>query len=172
MSTEGASPGSTGTLLLGALFIALGILFPVFFHMAGLGPVFLPMFYPLLLAGFLLPWPVALAVGISTPVLSTLITQMPPLFILPVMVVEGAILTLFPALSRGRGWKGYFKTTLLTLLLDRIAVYALVWLLAPALHFPPRLTAAAAVLQGLPGCLLILLLVPPLAVRLKPLLIP
>ncbi len=156
---------STGVLLAGGIFMALGVLFPVVFHILGLGPVFLPMFYPILLAGFLLPWPVALAVGIFTPLLSNLLTQMPPLFILPVMMAEGVVLATVPKLARSLTWVRVTAVTAFTLLIDRVLVFVLVAALAPLLHIPPKLTALAATLQGLPGCLVIVVVIPILSSR-------
>mgnify|MGYP000849549176 CR=1 FL=1 len=42
----------TGT----ALCMALGVVFPVFFHMLGAGSAFLPMHTPVLLCGLLFGW--------------------------------------------------------------------------------------------------------------------
>ncbi|MGE5573858.1 MAG: ECF transporter S component [Bacteroidota bacterium] len=63
----------------GAIFIALGIVFPVFFHAVGAGKVFLPMHIPVLLAGFFTGPVIGAAVGFLTPILSALLTGMPPL---------------------------------------------------------------------------------------------
>jgi len=41
-------------------------------------PMFLPMHIPVLVAGFLLPWQFAALVGITTPLLSSFLTGMPP----------------------------------------------------------------------------------------------
>ncbi|MDI7246581.1 MAG: ECF transporter S component [Bacillota bacterium] len=63
----------------GAIFIALGIVFPVFFHAVGAGKVFLPMHIPVLLAGFFTGPVIGAAVGFLTPILSALLTGMPPM---------------------------------------------------------------------------------------------
>lgn len=75
----------------GALFIALGVLIPQLFHSIGMGSVFLPMHIPVLLAGFLVGPITGLYVGILTPILSHLLTGMPPVApipMLPIMVFE------------------------------------------------------------------------------------
>ncbi len=75
----------------GALFIALGVLIPQLFHSIGMGSVFLPMHIPVLLAGFLVGPITGLYVGILTPILSHLLTGMPPVVpipMLPIMVFE------------------------------------------------------------------------------------
>jgi len=64
---------------LAGLLGALGLVLPMLFHLVGLGRVFLPMFIPILMAGLLIsPWMAAL-VGIVVPLLSALLTGMPPL---------------------------------------------------------------------------------------------
>ncbi len=66
-------------LILGGLFVALGIVLPIAFHSIGAGPVFLPMHIPVLLAGFITGPAVGGFVGAVTPILSSLLTGMPPL---------------------------------------------------------------------------------------------
>ena len=67
------------------------------FHLAGgMGVVFLPMHLPVLLAGFFLGPRFGLLVGIITPLLSSLLTGMPPL--LPLADATRLIATAF-----GRG---------------------------------------------------------------------
>ncbi len=65
----------------GGLFGALAIALPVVFHALGpgVGPVFLPMYLPILALGLLAsPW-VSVPVGLVTPLLSAVLTGMPPL---------------------------------------------------------------------------------------------
>ena len=66
-------------LVLAALFLALGLVFPSFFHMIGLGRVFSPMHLPVLLCGFICGWKYGALVGLAVPLLSSF-TGMPPLF--------------------------------------------------------------------------------------------
>jgi len=80
---------SVKEMVLSALFTAIGLLLPVIFHAFGMGSTFLPMHIPVLLAGFVVSIPFAIAVGIVTPILSSLLTGMPPMFpVLPYMVFE------------------------------------------------------------------------------------
>lgn len=63
------------------VLIALGLILPMAFHTFGAGgPIFLPMHIPVLLGGFLLNPLFALIVGMITPLLSSVLTSMPPLF--------------------------------------------------------------------------------------------
>ena len=67
-------------LVLAALFLALGVLFPMIFHAFGAGSTFLPMHIPVLLCGLIVGWRYGAAVGFIVPILSSFLTGMPPLF--------------------------------------------------------------------------------------------
>ena len=85
------TPSRTRDLTYAALLIALGLLMPQVFHMIGgqqAGGMFLPMHIPVLMAGLLLGPAYGTAVGVVTPLLSFLISGMPPLAKLPFMVIE------------------------------------------------------------------------------------
>ena len=71
--------GNIRNIILGGLFVALGIVIPIAFHAIGAGPVFLPMHIPVLLAGFTIGPTIGCLVGAVTPILSSLLTGMPPL---------------------------------------------------------------------------------------------
>lgn len=72
-------PSKNYHLATSGLLIAIGILLPVAFHSFKLGgQIFLPMHLPVFMAGFMLPWKFAGAVGLITPFLSFLFTSMPP----------------------------------------------------------------------------------------------
>lgn len=71
---------STKNHVLSGLFLALGIVLPIFAHMLGLGNNILPMHIPVLICGFVCGWPFGLVVGFVTPLISSLFTGMPPLF--------------------------------------------------------------------------------------------
>lgn len=70
----------TKNLVGAGLCIAIGLILPQLFHMVGAGPVFLPMHIPVLLCGLCFGWQYGLAVGVVTPLLSSLFTGMPPIF--------------------------------------------------------------------------------------------
>lgn len=80
----------TKKIILSGMFIAIGIILPMFFHTINLaGPVFLPMHIPVLIGGFLLGPAFGALVGILTPVLSGLMTGMPPVVpVMPIMAFE------------------------------------------------------------------------------------
>ena len=71
----------TKNLVLTAFCIALCIVLPMAFHAIGAGATFLPMHIPVLLCGLLCGWPFGAACGLIGPLLSSLLTGMPPAFI-------------------------------------------------------------------------------------------
>lgn len=63
-----------------AMFLALGVLFPLLFHAVGLGSQFSPMHLPVLLAGMICGPLSGLIVGFLAPFISSLVSGMPPVF--------------------------------------------------------------------------------------------
>ncbi len=79
-------------MILTALFIAIGIALPLAFHsIPQAGQIFLPMHISVLMCGLVCGWPFGLACGIVTPLLSSLLTGMPPMAMLPAMLCELAV---------------------------------------------------------------------------------
>jgi LytS/YehU family sensor histidine kinase len=81
----------TRKITLGGLFIALSIILPQTVHLLGsaeLGRILLPMHIPVLLSGFVIGPFFGLLIGAISPVLSYLITGMPPLHRLIFMIAE------------------------------------------------------------------------------------
>ena len=78
-------------LALAGLMGALGLLLPIGFHAIGWGgKVFLPMHLPVVVAGFLVSPATAVTLGVAVPLLSSVLTGMPPLAppVAPLMAVE------------------------------------------------------------------------------------
>lgn len=72
---------STQRLVLAGLLTAVGIALPVAFHALSLsGSIFLPMHIPVLLCGLICGWKYGLAAGAVVPLLSSILTGMPPLY--------------------------------------------------------------------------------------------
>ena len=152
------------SIVLSGLFIAVGVLLPVVFHATGSGGIFLPMHIPVMLAGFFLDIPFALAVGIATPLVSSLITGMPPLFpVMPYMAAELPVYALVCSLLYRKIKLNAHLSLVISMIAGRIAAAAAVWILATFftanLPAPPAFIAAAIV-TGLPGIALQLLIIP------------
>jgi hypothetical protein len=158
---------TTRNITLGAMFIALGVLFPVLFHTAGLGSLFLPMFWPVAATGFFLPLSFSLLVGVLTPILSFLLTGMPPPPVLQIMVPELAILALGTGLLYRKAGLAVWPSLFLGLALSRIILFVFAGLFGAVLGLPPKWASAAMLIGSLPGVIAILILVPPLVGRVK-----
>jgi hypothetical protein len=149
-------------MVIGAVMAALALVLPPAFHMVGLGSKFLPMLLPLLLNGFLVPLPWALFIGLMTPMVSSLSTGMPPLYppIVVVVALEGATLgAVAAAVYRGRRER-LWPALITAVVAGRAVALGASWILARYVGLPPALASAAMLIQGAPGVLLQLVVVP------------
>ncbi|MBS3872741.1 MAG: ECF transporter S component [Firmicutes bacterium] len=154
-------------LLKAALMIAIGVVLPIAFHALGwTGRVFLPMHIPVLLAGFILgPW-LGVTVGATTPLLSSLLTGMPPMAPMPIalqMSVELAAFGLLAGVLYTKLKLHIVPSLLLTLVGGRF-VFSLVTLAVfPLLGLravPLAQVFGASLVMALPGLALQLVAVP------------
>lgn len=158
-------------IALAGLFIAIGLILPMAFHVLGPGTTFLPMHIPVLIAGFALNLPIALLVGVLTPLLSSLLTGMPLIFpVLPFMIFELASYAAGTSyLYRIRKWNVYVSL-IVTMIVGRIAAMATVWVLVnyTTAKLPnPLVFITTAVTVGIPGIIIQLLLIPPIVILLR-----
>ena len=166
----------TQKLTVSALLTAVGMLLPLLTHLLGTGAagtVVLPMHLPVLLCGFLCGPLCGLACGLLVPVCNCLLTGMPVAYpMLPIVTCElmtyGALSGVFSKktpLCR-KPW-GVYAALLLTMICGR-AVYGGAWaalfFLNPAMKAP---TVVAAMITGLPGICLQLILVPSLVMAVE-----
>jgi hypothetical protein len=148
--------------VLAGLFLAAALVLPVFFHALGLGSAFMPMFYPLALVGFLVAPSLAMITGVAAPLVSALLTGMPPFYppIAFIMMAEGLLFTGLP-----HGLQKLFRlpvwlTLLIILLLDRLLLYFLMLGMSSLLHLPGWFLGWASVLRGLPGLAVMMTILP------------
>ena len=88
-------------LVMAALCAALGVVLPVALHsIPNAGSILLPMHIPVLLCGLVCGPVYGLGCGVLTPLLSSLITGMPPAAVLPSMLCELAAYGLAAGLLR------------------------------------------------------------------------
>ena len=153
-------------LVLGGLFIALALVLPMAFHLLGAGKAFSPMHIPVFLAAFTtVPW-VAVLVGLTVPLLSSLLTGMPPLSppIAQGMVFELACYALVTALVYRAtrriylSWAAGALAGRLVLGLFGAAVLPLFGFASVPLFYP----LTAGLVSGLPGLAVQAVLVPPI----------
>lgn len=68
-------------MIFAAFCVAMGLVFPSIFHLfGGTGPVFLPMHIPVLICGFACGYRYGALCGFIVPLLSSVLTGMPPIF--------------------------------------------------------------------------------------------
>ncbi|MDR3318798.1 MAG: ECF transporter S component [Clostridiales bacterium] len=151
--------------------VAAAVLLPWLTHMAGgrtLGAQLLPMYLPIILAGFLVGPLFAAGVAALSPVLAFAITGMPPAAALPFMTAELIVYALVCGILYSKAFKKSLPGILLSTALAIIAgkgVYAL-GVLTFAAVTPLTLDGYfAAIIAGWPG-MLIQFTVIPLTVKL------
>lgn len=151
-------------IVLSGMFIALGFIVPQAFHLLGAGTTFLPMHIPVLLAGFILDAPFAAMVGFLTPMLSSFITGMPPLFpVLPFMVFELATYGFAASLFYRHLKQNIYVSLVGAMVAGRAMAGVAVWLLVAA--FAAKLPGPVAfvlgsTVTGLPGIIIQLIFIP------------
>ena len=152
-------------MVLAALFAALCVVLPLAFHaVPNAGSVFLPMHIPVLLCGLVCGWPYGLVCGGVGPLLSSLMTSMPPMAYLPPMMVECAVYgavcgVMLRFLRTGRLALDLYIALGTAMVAGRVAAG-----IAKALIFTPGITMGAWVtasfVTAAPGILIQLILIP------------
>jgi len=145
-----------------ALVTAAALALPLVFHVVHLGHVFLPMYLPILVGGFVLRPRSAVIAGAAAPLLSAVATGMPPLFppIAVWMALELALMAALAAALHRRRRIPATVTVALVLLVGRTVYLTAAYLTGLWLDLPARLFTLATFLAGWPGMLLALLAVP------------
>ncbi len=162
----------THQLVLAGVFVALGVLIPYVFHVTGVGgAVFLPMHIPVLLGAVVLSPLLAALVGILSPVLSHLVTGMPPLApvpVMPLMVIELGVMGAIMSLLARRYQINLWLALIGAMVAGRIALGLGVLVVAPmfGVDLEPLVYVWGGVVTGLPGIAMQLVVIPPLARRL------
>lgn len=156
-------------LVLGGLFLALALGLPPAFHLVGLGSAFLPMFYPVLLAGFLLHYRVSVPVALMAPLVSAALTGMPPFYppVAFLMMAEGLVMTILPYFLFQKLHLCIHLSLLITMIAERLMLILGTWLMAEWLKLPGVVLGPASLLKGIPGLIIIFLIVPPLVTGLR-----
>ena len=80
----------TKKMILASFFIAAGLILPIIFHSVNLsGSIFSPMHLPVMIGGFILGPSYGAIIGFFTPILSSILTGMPPFMpVMPMMALE------------------------------------------------------------------------------------
>ena len=146
------------------LFLALAVVLPVGFHAFGIGGrVFLPMHFPVLLAGFLVGPYSGLTVGLMAPLISHLITGMPPTYAVPLMSLELPLYGWWP------GWPIETQTEIYIALIAAMIVGRVMFglglfVLGMFMELPYTATVffstAGPIIAGLPGIIAQIVVIP------------
>lgn len=157
--------------VLSGLFIALGLILPMVFHVFGSGSTFLLMHIPVLIAGFVVSMPFAIAVGVMTPILSSLFTGMPPVFpVLPFMVFELATYGAVASLLYRKLKLNVYISLVCSMIAGRIASSVVVWVLATFFmaKLPnPVIFITGGITQGIPGIIIQIIFIPGIVLALE-----
>ena len=159
----------TKELVLSGLLLAIGIFLPMIFHSIGImGKVFLPMHIPVLIGGFLLSPYLALILGVMTPLLSASLTGMPVMFPMAIiMAFELGIYGLVASIAIRRC--KVIPSLIVSLVAGRVVAGLIVFFLVQffGLKMNPMLFVKGAIITGLPGIIVQIILIPMLVYMLK-----
>ena len=156
---------NTKKLVYTAAFLALGILFPSIFHLLGLpGQILLPMHVPIFLGALTLGSIPGLIIGVLTPILSSILTGMPPMIpMVPIMVFELAAYGFFAGLLYEKYPKNIFIPLIVAMVIGRIVAGVTAYIVFNIFNMEQIniLTyIASSFVKGLPGIAMIIILVP------------
>ncbi len=154
-------------LVLASLFLALCMILPFFtMQIPEIGSMLLPMHLPVLLCGFLVGWPYALAIGFIAPIMRSLFLTMPPMFPTAIgmafeMATYGLVCGVLYAKAK------HTMVNIYAILITAMVVGRIVWGCAQfamlgfsATAFPMSAFLSGALLTAIPGIIVQLILVP------------
>ena len=152
-------------LVFTAVCAALCLVLPTAFHsIPNAGQVILPMHIPVLLCGLVCGWPNGLLCGLIGPLLSSVITGMPPAAMLPSMMVECAVYGLVTGLAMkyirtGKPVTDLYVSMIAAMVLGRVvAGFAKAWIFTPGVA--PFAWVTTSLVTGIPGIVIQLVLMP------------
>lgn len=156
-----------------AVNIALCIVLPFALHaIPNAGSVLCPMHIPVLLCGLMCGWPYGLACGLIGPALSSLVTGMPPVAMLPQMMLECAVYgftagLLFRLVQTKYRVLNLYISLVAAMLLGRLVAGAAAALLFARATMTFNIFFTSYFVVSLPGIVLQLLLIPAIVMALS-----
>lgn len=154
----------TQNLVLASMCVALSVIMPSVFHLAGPqgGKMFLPLFWGVAVAAFLVPPKYVVLVSVLAPIISHFVSAMPPIpmlyFMLIELVVYGLALGFFSKKTKP------VIAVALGLVVSRVAYFLCVLAAAYVFHLPAPFTGFVALVSSialsLPGIVLQMVVVP------------
>jgi len=131
----------------------------------------LPMHIPVLICGFIVGAGPAVIVGLLAPILSHLMTSMPPAYAVPLMTMELSLYGFTAALTYRRLKLNIYLSLLIAMIFGRLAFALGLFILGLfiALPYGPAqfFAAGGAVISGVPGIIVQFIIIPPLILSLK-----
>jgi riboflavin transporter FmnP len=155
-----------------ALYLAMAILLPVAFHQFGIGGrVFLPMHIPILICGFVVGPLAGVIIGAIAPILSHLLTGMPPLYAVPLMSLELPLYGLVAGIAYRKLKLNIYIALILAMIFGRLAFALGLFVLGMFMELPygpaQFFAVGGAVVAGLPGILVQLVIIPPIVAAIR-----
>lgn len=157
---------TTKKLVTASMLLAIGVIIPSIFHITGLpGQMLLPMHIPVLIGGFLLPPSLAMLLGMLTPLLNSFITGMPVLFPIAIILVfelgaYGLITSFFYRVLK----VPTLLALIISMIIGRVIAGVTIFVLSAFFTLPldPVLFVKGAIITGIPGIIIQLILIPSL----------
>lgn len=166
---------SIANLCLAAMFLAIGIILPMFTgQIPQIGNMLLPMHIPVLLCGLICGWKYGLAVGFITPLLRSVMFGAPIFFPTAIamafeLMTYGFVIGFLYEKSRWQCIKSLYRCMFAAMLSGRI-VWAIVQMLLLGVGnggFTLQAFLAAAFFNAIPGIILQLIVIPAVMVALN-----
>ncbi len=152
-------------LVFTAVCAALCLVLPMAFHtIPNAGTIFLPMHIPVLLCGLICGWPYGGVCGIVGPLLSSLVTGMPPAAMLPSMMVECCAYGFVTGMLMRHVHTKHAVADLYISLVSAMVVgravagFAKAWIFTPGVS--PFAWVTTSLAAGIPGIVIQLILMP------------
>lgn len=151
-------------ITLASMCLAISVIMPSVFHFAGPqgGKMFLPLFWGIALAAFLLTIKFGLIVAILAPLVSHVISGMPPIPMLYFMLVELIVYACMISVLKNKMPSPF--VIFLALIISRLSYIAIVSLCAIIFSLPPAFTGISVLLGGvmmsLPGIISQVIIIP------------
>lgn len=163
--------GKVTKMVFGGLLIALGILLPQAFHVFGTagGGTFLPIHIPILMAGLVLGPYYGGIIGVIVPILSSVLTGMPPVPKVYFMIVELAAYGIVTGIMIRK--RNVYVSLLIAMVAGRMLYGAALVCGVKLFHITAPFANQAAffggIVTGIPGIVIQLLVLPILYTALK-----
>lgn len=155
-----------------SLFLALAIILPIAFHQLGVaGRIFLPMHIPVLICGFVVGPLAGVIIGLIAPFLSHLLTSMPPAYAVPLMTMELPLYGLCAGLIYLKLRWNIYVALIAAMAVGRLAFALGLIILGRFVDLPygplEFFAAGGAVVTGIPGIIIQIIIIPPIVAAIK-----